>query len=161
MAYYRDLREYLGGLEKSGKLRVIREEINKDTELHPLVRWQFRGLSESEWTGWLFERLTDLKGRRYEAKVATAIIGPNRKVYAMGLQCKPEEIHQRSVDAYRKPIDPCSVSFGDAPVKEVVHKGSSLLEHGGLYEFPVPVSTNWPCIGEKPSRPVSLLRRRP
>jgi hypothetical protein len=54
MAYYRDLREYLDALREAGKLRVIAEEINKDTELHPLVRWQFRGLAESEWSSWLF-----------------------------------------------------------------------------------------------------------
>jgi 3-polyprenyl-4-hydroxybenzoate decarboxylase len=60
VGYYRDLREYLQVLNEAGKLRVVREQINKDTELHPLVRWQFRGLEESQRTGWLFENLTDL-----------------------------------------------------------------------------------------------------
>jgi len=142
MAYYRDLREYLAALQQAGKLRVIREEINKDTELHPLVRWQFRGLAESAWTGWLFERVTDLKGGKYDGKVASAIIGPNRDVYAIGLQCKPDEIDQRWINAYRSPVEPRLVSSREAPVKEVIHKGESLMQHGGLYEFPIPMATN-------------------
>jgi UbiD family decarboxylase len=147
MPYYRDLREFLTALERAGKLRVIGEEVNKDTELHPLVRWQFRGLEEAQWDGWLFERLTDQKGRKYDAKVATAIIGANREIYALGLQCKPEEIHQRWVEAYRKPIEPRLVSQGEAPVREVIHKGSSILEHGGLDEFPIPMATNgWEAL---------------
>ena len=38
MSYYKDFREYLQALEKAGKLRRVRRKINKDTELHPLVR---------------------------------------------------------------------------------------------------------------------------
>ncbi len=48
MSYYRDLREYLATLEERGKLRWVSRLINKDTALHPLVRWQFCGLEESE-----------------------------------------------------------------------------------------------------------------
>ena len=46
--YYRDFREHLKALEERGKLLRIQREINKDTELMPLVRWQFRGLEERE-----------------------------------------------------------------------------------------------------------------
>jgi len=42
--YYRDFREHLHALEERGKLIHVNREINKDTELMPLVRWQFRGL---------------------------------------------------------------------------------------------------------------------
>jgi len=48
MAYYKDLREHISALEKKGKLVRIGREINKDTELHPLTRLQFRGLSEEQ-----------------------------------------------------------------------------------------------------------------
>jgi 3-polyprenyl-4-hydroxybenzoate decarboxylase len=44
--YYRDVREHLKALEERGKLVRVKREINKDTELMPLVRWQFRGLDE-------------------------------------------------------------------------------------------------------------------
>ena len=48
MGYYKDLREHVKALEENDKLIRITREINKDTELHPLVRWQFRGLPEEE-----------------------------------------------------------------------------------------------------------------
>ena len=47
MPYYKDLREHIKALEVNNKLARIKREINKDTELMPLVRWQFRGLSEA------------------------------------------------------------------------------------------------------------------
>ena len=47
-AYYKDFREHLSALEERGKLVRISRDINKDTELMPLVRWQFRGLDERE-----------------------------------------------------------------------------------------------------------------
>ena len=48
MGYYKDLREYITTLDKAGKLVRIKREINKDTELMPLVRWQFRGLDDKD-----------------------------------------------------------------------------------------------------------------
>ena len=45
---YLDLHQHLKNLEEHGLLRRITRLINKDTELHPLVRWQYRGLSEEE-----------------------------------------------------------------------------------------------------------------
>ena len=41
---YFDLHQHLKNLEEHGLLRRITRLINKDTELHPLVRWQYRGL---------------------------------------------------------------------------------------------------------------------
>ena len=46
--YYRDVREHIKALEERGKLVRVKREINKDTELMPLVRWQFRGLDEEQ-----------------------------------------------------------------------------------------------------------------
>ena len=40
---YEDLREFIAALDEHDKLYRIHREINKDTELQPLVRWQFRG----------------------------------------------------------------------------------------------------------------------
>ncbi len=145
MGYYRDLREYLGALEQHGKLRRVKRLINKDTELHPLVRWQFRGLEESQRTGWLFENLTDLAGNRYEGGVATAILGGSREVYAHGLQCAPDEVWERWQAAYAHPIPPTRVD--DGPCKEVIQQGEALVEARGLCQFPIPVSTNgWEAL---------------
>ena len=48
MGYFKDLREHIAALDKAGLLIKIDEQINKDTELMPMVRWQFRGLPEEE-----------------------------------------------------------------------------------------------------------------
>jgi hypothetical protein len=46
MAYFKDVREHLSALETAGLLVRIECEVNKDTQLHPLVRLHFRGLPE-------------------------------------------------------------------------------------------------------------------
>ena len=139
MAYYRDLREHVEALEKNNKLVRIKREINKDTELMPLVRWQFRGLPEEERKAFLFENVTDANGKRYGVPVLVASNAASRDVYAIGLMCKPEEIPEKWAEARRCPIEPRIVN--DGPVHEEIHIGEKLLEHEGLSEFPVPIST--------------------
>jgi 4-hydroxy-3-polyprenylbenzoate decarboxylase len=139
MAYYKDLREYVEVLEKNGKLFKIEREINKDTELHPLVRIQFRGLPEKERKAFLFEKSVDITGRKYDIPVLVAAHAPSRDVYAMAMMCRPEEIMQKWEEAQLHPIKPKIVDSG--PVQEEIHMGDSLLEHGGLEEFPIPIST--------------------
>ena len=41
--HYRDLRAHIEALDRAGLLYRIDRPINKDTEMHPLVRWQYRG----------------------------------------------------------------------------------------------------------------------
>ncbi len=139
MAYYKDLREFVAFLESKDKLYRIRREINKDTELHPLVRWQFRGLKEEQRRAFIFENVVDIKGKKYSIPVLVACHAPSREVYAMGLQCEVGEIYERWVQGERHPI--ASRLVNEGPVHEEVHIGKGLLEHGGLSEFPVPIST--------------------
>ena len=40
---YPDLHDHVLALAAADKLIVIDEPVNKDTEMHPLVRWQYRG----------------------------------------------------------------------------------------------------------------------
>ena len=40
---YPDLHDHLEELKRRGLLQVIDRPIDKDSELHPLVRWQFVG----------------------------------------------------------------------------------------------------------------------
>ena len=48
---YPDLHQHLEELKKRGLLQVVDRPIDKDSELHPLVRWQFiGGLDEPEYT---------------------------------------------------------------------------------------------------------------
>ncbi|MDZ4247167.1 MAG: UbiD family decarboxylase [Dehalococcoidia bacterium] len=139
MAYFKDLREHIQGLEKAGKLIRIPWEINKDTEMHPLMRLQFRGLPEEERKAFLFENIVDNRGRKFDIPVVCCTFGASREIYALGLQCKPEEIGEKWTQAQLNPIKTKTVASG--PVQEEVHVGDTLMEHGALDEFPIPIST--------------------
>src|ERR1043165_9087221 len=69
MAYWPTLGTYVEALERAGKLVRITSPINKDTELHPLVRLQFRGLPERQRKAFLFENVVDSRGRKYDIPV--------------------------------------------------------------------------------------------
>ena len=137
--YYRDVREHLAALEEKGKLVTIKREINKDTELMPLVRWQFRGLEEEERRAFLFENVVDVKGRHYSMPVSVGTLAASTEIYAIGLNCRSEEIYELWTNAQLHPIQPVTISSG--PVHEVIWQGSDLLSGHGLDMLPVPIST--------------------
>lgn len=139
MTYYTDFREYLDALEADGLLRRVRSRIDKDTELMPLVRLQFRGLPPEQRTAFLFEDVADAMGRVYPGPVAVGVLGANREVYAKALGCAPDEIVERWAEVHKSYIEPRIVA--DGPVKEEIHVGDGLLEHDGILEFPHPIST--------------------
>jgi len=138
---YRDIREYLVELERRGLLRRVTRMTNKDTEVMPLVRWQFRGLDAAQRTGWLFEHLTDSRGRCFDASVAVAILGASPQVYAaaMGVDTA-EEIAANWLRAQHHPIAPVTVTAAQAPVKENIITGNKLADSGGVDRFPVTVT---------------------
>ncbi len=136
---YQDLRELLRTLEEHGLLLRVQKEINKDTELHPLVRWQFRGLGEQDRKAFLFENVTDSKGRKYQGSVLVGGLAGSTDIYCLGMRCEPDELSDRWRYALDHPLEPEIVSSG--PVNEEVHKGLGLLRHGGFSEFPIPIST--------------------
>jgi 4-hydroxy-3-polyprenylbenzoate decarboxylase len=137
--YYGDLREFIAALERDGKLLRITREINKDTELHPLVRWQFRGLKEEDRKAFLFENVTDSKKRNYPSPVLVGGLAGSAAIYCLGLKCKTDEVADRWQYAMDHLLEPEIVSRG--PVQEEIHKGEDLLRHGGFAEFPIPIST--------------------
>ncbi|MBI4317168.1 MAG: UbiD family decarboxylase [Chloroflexi bacterium] len=137
--YYRDLREYVEVLEANGKLVRVKKEISKDSELMPLVRWQFRGLPEEQRKAFLFENVVDAKGKRYDMPVLVACHAASADVYALGMQCTTKDIMEKWTQAQLHPNEPKMVDTG--PVHQEVHIGEALLEHGGLGELPVPIST--------------------
>ena len=136
---YNDLREFIAALEEHGKLYRIHREINKDTELQPLVRWQFRGLPEEARKGFFFDNVTDGKKRKYHCSVLVGGLAGSEAIYCLGLKCQADEVADRWLYALDHPVDPITVSTG--PCQEEIHKGNDLLAHGGINEFAIPIST--------------------
>src|ERR1700747_2240400 len=88
-----DFQEHLARLEAKGLLVRIERPINKDTELHPLVRWQFQGgLPEGERRAFLFPNVTGGAGRRYDIPVAVGALASSPAIYAVGMGRPVEEI---------------------------------------------------------------------
>lgn len=138
--YYSDLRSYLATLEGRGKLIRVNRPVNKDTEMHPLVRLQFRGLPEAERRAFLFENVVDSTGRRYSIPVVVGCTAGSREIYAIGMQVdRPDQINQKWAEAQKNPIPPVGVERG--AVHENVQTGHDLEMVGGLGMLPIPIST--------------------
>ena len=83
---YADMREHIDALDMAGLLRRIVAPIDKDTELHPLVRWQFRGgIRESDRKAFLFENVIDGTGQRYDMPVVVGALAASAPIYAIGM----------------------------------------------------------------------------
>jgi UbiD family decarboxylase len=138
---YADLHEHVLALARAGLLVVVDEPVNKDTEMHPLVRWQYRGgIPESERKAFLFTQATDGKGRRYDASVLVAGLAANRDVYRVGFGRPLEEIGANWVKAIAAPIPPRLVD--NAACHDVVTLGDDLDKDGAALDgLPVPIST--------------------
>jgi 4-hydroxy-3-polyprenylbenzoate decarboxylase len=140
MSYYRDLHEWLDVLDAKGYLHRVQRRINKDTEMHPLVRLQFRGLPERERKGWFFDNIVDVRGKSYDIPVALAVMAPSRAVYALGMGVEsPQEIPAKWAAAQTRPVEPRMVS--SARCQEIALTGAELEKAGGLGMLPVPIST--------------------
>ncbi len=136
-----DFQEHLARLEAAGLLLRIDRPIDKDTELHPLVRWQFQGgLHEDQRRAFLFTNVVDGEGRRYDVPVAIGALAASARIYAVGMGRPVEQIGDAWMHAIANPIAPVEVT--SAPCQEVVIKGDALREpDGGLKLLPVPIST--------------------
>src|SRR5258705_11329371 len=87
-----DFQSHLADLEAQGLLVRIDRPINKDTELHPLVRWQFLGgVPEAKRRAFLFSNVTDAKGRRYDIPVVVGALAASPEIYAIGMGRPVEE----------------------------------------------------------------------
>jgi 4-hydroxy-3-polyprenylbenzoate decarboxylase len=133
---YPDLHDHIAALEKAGQLITVTRPINKDTEMHPLVRWQFRGgLKESERRAFLFTNVVDSKGKRYDIPVVVGVLAANREIYRIGLGCELDKIEQTWARATAAPIPPRVVE--NAPCHEIVITGDDLNKPGmGWTAFP-------------------------
>ncbi|MDF1555733.1 MAG: UbiD family decarboxylase, partial [Deferrisomatales bacterium] len=139
---YPDLRDHLRHLEEKGLLRRVARPINKDTEMHPLVRWQYRGgIEPAERKAWYFERPIDSAGREYDIPVVIGVMAANEAVYLTGVGVDSvEELGPRWERAKAGPIAPVLVDRGAC--QELVITGSELESDArGVGSLPVPIST--------------------
>jgi UbiD family decarboxylase len=138
---YRDLHEHVLALHRAGLLTIVDEPINKDTEMHPLVRWQYRGgIAERDRRAFLFTQATDGKGARYDIAVLVAGLAATPEVYRIGFGRPLDEIGPAWVTALSAPIAPRVVT--EAPCQDICVIGDALDAAGaGLDGLPVPIST--------------------
>jgi 4-hydroxy-3-polyprenylbenzoate decarboxylase len=138
---YPDLHDHIATLEREGLLIRVERAIDKDSEMHPLVRWQFRGgIPEDERKAFLFTNVHDAKGRKYDIPVIVGGLAASRRIYSLGLGCPVEKVSETWRRAEDNPIAPRVVET--APCQEIVIQGAELDRPGcALDGIPVPIST--------------------
>ena len=84
--------DHIDRLDAAGLLHRIDAPVNKDTEMHPLVRWQFRGgIAEKDRKAFLFTNIVDSKGRRYDIPVVVGALAANAAIYRIGMNVARDE----------------------------------------------------------------------
>jgi 4-hydroxy-3-polyprenylbenzoate decarboxylase len=138
---YPDLHDHLRALDEAGLLVTIDRVIDKDTEMHPLVRWQFRGgIAESDRKAFLFTNVTDAKGRKFDMPVVIGALAANPEIYGIGMGAAVDDIGELWSRAIANPIPPVVVD--EAPCHDVVLEGEALEGEGrGLDALPIPISS--------------------
>ncbi len=138
---YPDLHQHLDALRARGLLLQIDRPVDKDAELHPLVRWQFvGGMDEAERKAFLFTNIIDGRGRRFDIPVVVGAIAANRAIYCVGMGAPLEKIQAKWDHAIAHPVPPRVVA--SAVCHEAVHQGKALQGEGqGLDRLPIPIST--------------------
>jgi hypothetical protein len=109
-------------------LYTIHEPVNKDTELHPLVRWQFRGgIPEHKRKAFLFKHVVDSAGRRYAGDVVVGALAATPEIYRIGMNAPSlKDIGPLWEKAIANPIPPVVVDRAHAPCQEVIIEGQAL-----------------------------------
>src|SRR3974377_803525 len=120
-----DLQEHLARLTERGLVTVIGKPINKDTELHPLARWQFQGgLRGEERRAFLFTNVVGAKGEKYDIPVLVGGLAASPEIYAAGLGVPVGDIGKVWVKAMAEPVQPVLVN--DGPCQQIVETGEDL-----------------------------------
>ncbi len=136
-----DFQTHLARLEAEGLVVRVDRPIDKDSELHPLVRWQFvGGMAEADRRAFMFTNVTDASGRRYNMPVVVGALSASPRIYAIGMGQPIDRIGPAWIDAVAHTIAPVRVT---SPIcQEVVIRGDDLRKPGGgLKLLPVPIST--------------------
>src|ERR1700733_4356978 len=127
---YADLHDHIARLERAGLLHRIDHPVDKDSELHPLVRWQYRGgIAERDRKAFLFTNVVDAKGRRYDIPVVVGAYAATAEIYRVGMNVATlAEIGPAWERAIANPIAPHVVE--DAPCHDIVLTGAELAGPG-------------------------------
>lgn len=136
-----DFQEHLARLEEKGLLIRVDRPVCKDTEINPLVRWQFLGgYPEDQRKAFLFTNVHGAKGEKYDIPVVVGALAASNEIYAMGMGVPVEDLGEVWMRGIANPIEPEFVE--NAACHEVVLTGEELTrEGGGLERLPVLIST--------------------
>jgi UbiD family decarboxylase len=137
----KDFQAHLAHLEKRGLVVRVDRPINKDTELHPLARWQFQGaIPDDQRRAFVFTNVVGSDGRKFDMPVVVGAFAASPEIYALGMGVALGDIGTAWLKAIQNPIAPVRVNRGAC--QEVVIKGEDLKKPGGgLASLPVPIST--------------------
>jgi 4-hydroxy-3-polyprenylbenzoate decarboxylase len=136
-----DFQAHLAALAARGLLLRIDRAINKDTELHPLVRWQFQGgLREDQRRAFLFTNVVDACGRSYGIPVAVGALAASPEIYSVGMGRPVDEIEAAWLHAIANPVAPVVVSSPTCQAVVIRDHELRAADHG-LARLPVPIST--------------------
>src|SRR5882757_9390894 len=103
----KDFQEHLADLEQRGLVVRVDRPINKDTELHPLARWQFQGaLPEDKRRAFLFSNVVGSDGRKYGMPVVAGALAASPEIYAFGMGVAVDDIGGAWLKAIQNPIPP-------------------------------------------------------
>src|SRR5437588_11392403 len=103
----RDFQAHLAALERRGLVVRVKRPINKDTELHPLARWQFQGaLPEDKRRAFVFTNVTGSDGQIFEMPVVAGALAASSEIYALGMGVTVDEIGFAWLNASRSPMPP-------------------------------------------------------
>src|SRR5262245_9248450 len=137
----KDFQEHLADLEARGLIVRVERPINKDTELHPLARWQFQGaVPDEKRRAFVFTNVVGSDGRKFDMPVVVGALAATPEIYALGMGVELEDVGAAWLKAIQNPIPPVTVNGGAC--QEVVITGDALrAPNGGLKMLPVPIST--------------------
>ena len=130
-----DFQQHLARWRRPGCCVRIDRPIDKDTELHPLVRWQFQGgLPEDKRRAFLFTNVVDGSGRRYDMPVVVGALRPRRRSTPSAWASRSRRSAAPGSTPIAHPIPP--VRCHRRACQEVVITGDDLRSAGRRAEAP-------------------------
>ena len=139
---YPDLHEHVLALARAGLLVVVDEPINKDTEMHPLVRWQYRGGIAGGRAQGVPVHAADRLARAAASTSRCWSRGSRPTATSTASASASRSTRSAGPGSTRSPIRSRRAWSTDAPCQEIVITGADLDSDGAALDgLPVPIST--------------------